>query len=519
MIGPCAIHIPVGNHLPAHVMVIRAGHQLRPPAPKPRGKRAPGTPTRAGRTLFIERADVIRVDEPATFTFTYDRNTFQLHHAVVRLSCRHGLLLDPDRRHARATLLTVDLDAGLVDVKVEGVLPRRAVVYSPEMMALATEPRTRFAVERNPVTHRTRAWTRNEPIAVAESAHQKTRTLSQITYTAISDARGLRLDVWPFAMSPAQRAPTGADGLVPYWDDGQPCSVGCTPPGVVPGWPLKPFHEQHAIRAGIDEVRPAGPHVAVDIEAHNLQPVYAIQSGFVSIRYPGTGDVNVDVGQFDYWHINPTVSPGQYAVAYQTKLGWVLYNFRHVALSELGPSGQYINPLRPGGSLAPYRDTEPPVIGTPQVFADGRVIVGAFDPQSFVERKAAYETPVLSPAALAWRLFDSHGRDLTGLQWALRGSQVYPPGLQPVIYAPGAMNPGYDCFATKRVCIPNWVYWLAGGLTEPLPLGSLPRGRYRLAVYAWDWAGNTSALDHWISVPLAHADRAPFGPLKPQFDP
>lgn len=518
MIGPCAIHIPVGNHLPAHVTVIRGGHRLRPPAPKSRGRGGPGTPTTPGRTLYIERADVIHVDKPAAFTFDYQGNRFQLHHAVVRLSCRHGLLLDPNRRHARATLLTVDLDAGLIDVRVRGVLPRHAVVYSPELVALATARRTRFAVERNPATHRTRAWTRNEPIAVAESAHQKTRTLSQITYTAISDAQGLRLDIWPFAISRAERAPTGADGLTAYWLDGQQCSLGCTPPGINRGWPIKPFHQQHAIRASLNELRPANFHIGIDIEARNYQYVYPIESGTVSVSDVGTPDEHVQVGQFQYWHIYHMVSDGQYAVAYQTRLGNVKYGFKHVHLSEIGPSGQYLNPLRPGLSLSPYRDTEPPVIGTPQVFSDGRVIVGAFDPQSDVE-KFSYKTPVLAPAALAWRLFDASGHALTGLEWALRGSQNYPPSLKPVIFAPGAMNPGFDCFAFHVYCIPNWVYWLAGGLTGPVPLGGLARGRYRLAVYAWDWAGNAAALDHWISVPLAHADRAPLGPLNAQYEP
>jgi hypothetical protein len=49
----------------------------------------------------------------------------------------------------------------------------------------------------------------------------------------------------------------------------------------------------------------------------------------------------------------------------------------------------------------------------------------------------------------------------------------------------------------------------------------LPRGRYRLTVYAWDWAGNTSALDYSFTIPLAHAAGAPrpeFGPLDAQFD-
>ena len=248
--------------------------------------------------------------------------------------------------------------------------------------------------------------------------------------------------------------------------------------------------------------------------------MYAIQSGYASIRYPGTGDVNVDVGRFYYWHINPTVKDGQYVVAYRTIIGRVLYGFYHVAVSE-GDTDDYLNPLRPGGSLRPYTNTEPPVIGVPKLFADGRVIVGAFGPQSFVATGFPYETPVLAPSSLAWRLYDSRGRALTDLEWAMRGSQNYPPSMKPVIFAPGAANPGFECFFTRRRCIPNWVYWLAGGLTEPLPLSQLPRGRYRLTVYAWDWAGNTSALDYWFNVPLAHA-AAPAavesGPLNPQFD-
>jgi hypothetical protein len=248
--------------------------------------------------------------------------------------------------------------------------------------------------------------------------------------------------------------------------------------------------------------------------------VYAIQSGYASIRYPGTGDVNVDVGNFYYWHINPTVSDGQYVVAYKTVIGQVLHGFYHVALSQ-GNTSDYLNPLRPGGSLRPYTNTEPPIIGIPRIFSDGRVIVGAFGPQSFVQTGMPYETPVLAPSSLAWRLYNVHGRALTGLEWAMRGSQNYPPGLKRVIFAPGAANPGFDCFFTKRRCIPKWVYWLAGGLTQPLPLNSLPPGRYRLTVYAWDWADNTSALDYRFKIPLTHPATAPsaeFGPLNAQFD-
>jgi hypothetical protein len=514
VIAACAIHVPV-SRIPAHVVVIRNGHRLSVPS------RANADPAGRGAAeqgpVFLQAGDQIRVQRPGVFTFAYAGNRFRLSHASVRLECRR-LVVDSGASPPRANVLAVGLKSGRVSVRA-GHHARRAVVVSREMVAVATLPGTNFVVGRDPSAASTRAWTLDRPIVAARASDPTLAIRTQITYTAISDGRGLRLDIWPFSVTRRQRATTAADRLVPFWADGLPCSVGCAAPGAIPGWPLKPFHRQHAIRAAIDELRPANFHVAVDIEARDFQPVYAIQSGYAEIRYPGTGDVNVDVGRFDYWHIAPAVSDGRYVVAYKTKLGAVLHGFGHIALSE-GPPSDYLNPLRPGGSLRPYSDSEPPIIGIPHVFADGRVIVGAFDPQSFVA-KERYETPVLAPSSLAWRLYDARGRPVTGLEWAMRGSQNYPPGLKPVIFAPGASNPGFACFVSKVRCIPRWVYWLAGGLTEPLPLSGLPRGRYRLTIYAWDWAGNTSALDYWIKLPLARPAGAPaaeFGPLAPNFD-
>ena len=272
-------------------------------------------------------------------------------------------------------------------------------------------------------------------------------------YTAISDRRGLRLDIWPFSISRLQRPTTSADRLAPYWADGLPCSVGCACHRASRLAAQAPFPQRHAIRAGIGGAAAVAP-VGVDIEARDFQPVYAIQSGVAHIRYPGTQDVNVDVGRFYYWHVSPVVAEGQYVVAYRTQLGTVLPGSHHLALSE-GTTDDYLNPLRPGGSLAPYHDHEPPIIGVPRVFADGSAIVGAFDPQGFVGSAHYYETPVLAPSSLAWRLYNARGRPLTGLLWAMRGSQNYPPVLKPVIFAPGASNPGYLCFFDHRRCIPT----------------------------------------------------------------
>ena len=517
MVATCATHIPLPR-IPAHVIVISHGRALTS-APKPNGTAtpSPAPPATKRPRPFLQVADRIFVGRPGVLTFSYAHNRFRVLHGEIRLDCRR-LALNWRPHGPRTTVLAVTLRSGRVQVW-SGIHSRRALVITREMLAFATRRRTHFVVGRNPVTRSTRAWTFNQPIVAAKSSEQAVRINTRVTYTAISDDRGLRLDVCPFSISSLQRPTTRADGLVPFWADGLPCSVGCTAPGAIPGWPLKPFRRQHAIRAGINELRPANFHVAVDIEANNFQPVYAIQSGHASIRYPGTGDVNVDVGSFYYWHINPTVANGQYVQAYRTVIGQILYGFGHVALSE-GSTSDYLNPLRPGGSLQPYKDSEPPIIGIPDVFGDGRVIVGAFDPQSVIQRES-YETPVLAPSSLAWRLYNAHGHALTGLEWALRGSQNYPPGLKPVIFAPGASNPGFECFFTRVRCIPNWVYWLAGGLTPPLPLGSLPRGRYRLTVYAWDWVGNTAALDYWIKLPLGRTAAAPAaesGPLAPKFD-
>jgi hypothetical protein len=132
------------------------------------------------------------------------------------------------------------------------------------------------------------------------------------------------------------------------------------------------------------------------------------------------------------------------------------------------------------------------------VVSDGRAIVSAFDPQSDVER-SSYETPVLAPAALAWRLFNARGDPLTPLEWALRGSQNYPPALKPVIFAPGATNPGFNCFAYRVICIPK-LDLLAGRRSDRTPAArsavgrALPAGDLRLGL-GWEHC-RTRSLDH-----------------------
>jgi len=305
--------------------------------------------------------------------------------------------------------------------------------------------------------------------------------------TVLLDRHGLaRMDTWPFAKSPDQRR-LKRSAVPAYWADGAACATGCRPAGALTGWPLKPFHEAHPLRAGLNEWRPANMHIGIDIQALDGTPVYAIQSGTAGIAGVGTVDVRVRVGSYEYWHVQPAVHAGQYVRAHRTVIGRVIRGAGHLHLSEL--RGGYLNPLRPGGRvLKPYRDSEEPVIGSPRR-SGGQVLVEAFDPQS-LRKTIKYRTPVLAPAAVAWRARDARGRALTPLHFAYRGSHHYPTSAKSWVYGPGTTPPnhvgtiagGWACFWRFKVCVPKWNYRLAG----------VPSSAASLSVYAWDWAGNVA---------------------------
>jgi murein DD-endopeptidase MepM/ murein hydrolase activator NlpD len=307
---------------------------------------------------------------------------------------------------------------------------------------------------------------------------------------------------YPFAASPAQRRAGPADQLEAFWADGQSCSIGCRAPGVVAGWPLQPFHGQHALRAGLNEQRKTSFHHGIDIQAYDNSPVYAIQPGRAQILQATGGDSRVLVGNFIYWHIHPLVRDGQRIEPYRQVVGTITPGHGHLHLSELDSAKRYVNPLRPGGrALEPYSDTAPPVIDRPRLSADGQVIVRAFDPQSF-QVSTTYKTPVIAPAALAYRIFDQTGQRLGPIHWALRGSQnlEWTSDADAAIYATGSRPELANCFERQAVCQPNYIYVIAGGLAPPLTQLFLPAGQYRVTVYAWDWAGNTTARDAYFTI-------------------
>jgi hypothetical protein len=228
----------------------------------------------------------------------------------------------------------------------------------------------------------------------------------------------------------------------------------------------------------------------VDIQARDGARVFAIQPGRARILQRYGIDARVQVGRFIYWHIVPHVSEGQWVSPYRTLVGTVQRHLGHLHLSEVLGTERWLNPLRPGGRiLAPYTDRVRPVIGLPEFHRDGTVAIRVYDPQSYV-RRTTYPTPVLAPAALAYRVFTLAGRPIGPLRWALRGSQHYPVSAIGRVYTPDARGGGYLCFAYHPRCTPNWHYRLAGGLAPRLARVPFPR---RLTVYAWDWVGNVRA--------------------------
>jgi hypothetical protein len=322
---------------------------------------------------------------------------------------------------------------------------------------------------------------------VTSSANPRSITHTVAGDTVFVDDHGLpRMDTWPFAKSPDQRR-LKRSAVPPYWADGSACATGCRPAGALTGWPLKPFHEAHPLRSGLNEWRPANMHIGIDIQALDGTPVYAIQSGQASIAGVGTVDIRVRVGSYEYWHVQPLVHAGQHVRAHRTVIGRIIRGAGHLHLSEL--RGGYVNPLRPGGRvLTPYRDTEEPVIGAATRYG-GEVFVEAFDPQSLRET-IKYRTPVLAPAAVAWRARDARGRAVTSLRFSYRGAHHYSSSAKSVVYGPGTTPPnhvgaiagGWACFWAFKVCVPKWNYRLSG----------VPAGAASVSVYAWDWAGNVA---------------------------
>jgi hypothetical protein len=252
--------------------------------------------------------------------------------------------------------------------------------------------------------------------------------------------------------------------------------------------------------------------------------VYAIEGGPVHFATPSGGRGFVRVGHFGYGHVDPVVGTGE-IVAPGQHIGWTCEDDWHVHLTEyLFTTGAplRINPLRPGGKVAPYVDDARPAIrevrfytlafpdwerrpqasvallppagqriARDRLFGRVDVRVRTSDPQSFIGWFA--DLPHLAaphhPFRLAVAIFDGTGR-MVRRREAFRAEQVLdqPAGRH---FAPGTEQnlPARGCMRRHADLRCDGIYWF-----RVFPQGwdtrQLADGSYRVRVRVWDVSGN-----------------------------
>lgn len=169
------------------------------------------------------------------------------------------------------------------------------------------------------------------------------------------------------------------------------------------GWPVWPLHRQHPVRGSFLDPRGrselgGGYHFGIDVSVDDAHPdpraprglshrVYAVESGEVADLLAAPlhpcNSRRLSIAHFDYWHVSPTVAPGQHVEA-GAPIGWSCLGEWHVHLAEwtrVDGERIWVNPLHPGGKIAPYRDTAPPLVRALRFFgAPGRSLSADLDP-------------------------------------------------------------------------------------------------------------------------------------------
>jgi len=305
-------------------------------------------------------------------------------------------------------------------------------------------------------------------------------------------------------------------------------------------WPVKPFHEQHAIRGYFGDPRTLfllplsqdgidGPgsftfHNGVDVTAPDGTKVYPVVSGTAHL-IDGNAVVvqTLDDRKFQYFHVVPKVVDGEQVTAQETVLGVVQAPFAHVHLSEIDGT-RVTNPLLPG-HLGPYRDrTRPTVASIDLRNAAGQPVgplgvcgtisidVSAFDRPALPVAGPFSGLPV-APALVTWQIARVH-RGLVVPHTIAADFRTTLPG--PIdfwkIYARGTYENAPRFGPDQYTSLPGrFLYLLARGLDTR----KLPNGLYTLTASAADERGNQGRLAErfWIS----NQRRTPTGcPVKPK---
>jgi hypothetical protein len=283
-------------------------------------------------------------------------------------------------------------------------------------------------------------------------------------------------------------------------------------------WPLKPFNQQHPIRANFGDPRTRflntmltdgleGPgtflfHNGIDIAAPEGTPVYPVVSG--RVRYLDDTAISVKTkghGVFQYFHILVKVRNGQSVVAGKTVLGTVMHAYDHVHLSEIR-DGRVWNPLARGG-IAPYRDRTVPQVRAINVRPAGSLLpfdsatvcgtvslVAAADDAAPMAVPGVFAGFPLSPALITWSLARVHGSTYVDDVHAADFRTTIPTSRYFwSTYARGSYQ-NAPRFSNRQYFMPGrFLYNLASFVDTR----AYPNGLYEITVTVADMRGNSSA--------------------------
>jgi hypothetical protein len=282
-------------------------------------------------------------------------------------------------------------------------------------------------------------------------------------------------------------------------------------------WPLKPFNQQHPIRANFGDPRTRflntmltdglqGPgtflfHNGIDIAAPEGTPVYPVISG--KVRYIDYSAISVKTkghGVFQYFHIVVKVGDGQHVVAGKTVLGTVMHAYDHVHLSEIR-GGRVWNPLARGG-VAPYSDHTVPQVRAINVRPAGSLLpfdsatvcgtvslVAAADDAAPMAVPGVFAGFPLSPALITWSLARVGGITYVDEVPAADFRTTIPSSRYFwSVYARGSYQ-NAPRFSNRQYFMPGrFLYNLASFVDTR----SYPNGLYEIAVRVTDMRGNSS---------------------------
>jgi murein DD-endopeptidase MepM/ murein hydrolase activator NlpD len=282
-------------------------------------------------------------------------------------------------------------------------------------------------------------------------------------------------------------------------------------------WPLKPFNQQHPIRANFGDPRTRflntmltdglqGPgtflfHNGIDIAAPEGTPVYPVISG--KVRYIDESAISVKTkgrGVFQYFHLLVEVRNGQHVIAGKTVLGTVLRAYGHVHLSEIR-GGRVWNPLARGG-IAPYRDHTVPQVRAINVRPAGSLLpfdsatvcgtvslVAAADDAAPLAVPGVFAGFPLSPALITWSLARVGGITYVDDVPAADFRTTIPASRYFwSVYARGSYQ-NAPRFSNRQYFMPGrFLYNLASFVDTR----SYPNGLYEIAVRVADMRGNSS---------------------------